>query len=125
MFRLSLFPPLEGPTERKVSLSGDIVFDQPVKSKPANKPNESAFKELIKGICFCFFTKRISNHSTCLSVCLVKQFGLACDLRRLEPFSWDKSSTTLYMYIYIYVCVKKKTTIGKNISDSIHLLFLV
>ncbi|KAK6982040.1 solute carrier organic anion transporter family member 2A1-like isoform X1 [Biomphalaria glabrata] len=48
--KLSLFPPLEGPTERKVSLSGDIVFDQPVKSKPGDKPNESAFKELIKDL---------------------------------------------------------------------------
>uniref|UniRef100_A0A2C9KJW2 Uncharacterized protein n=1 Tax=Biomphalaria glabrata TaxID=6526 RepID=A0A2C9KJW2_BIOGL len=46
--KLSVFPPLEGPTERKVSLSGDIVFDQPLSPKADENQNESTLIELIK-----------------------------------------------------------------------------
>ncbi|KAK6982041.1 solute carrier organic anion transporter family member 2A1 [Biomphalaria glabrata] len=49
-FMLSLFPPLEGPTERKVSLSGEIVFDQPLSPKVDENQNESTLIELIKDL---------------------------------------------------------------------------
>ncbi|KAI8759481.1 solute carrier organic anion transporter family member 2A1 [Biomphalaria glabrata] len=48
--RLSVFPPLEGPTERKVSLSGEIVFDQPLSPKADKNQNESTLIELIKDL---------------------------------------------------------------------------
>ncbi|XP_055892334.1 solute carrier organic anion transporter family member 2B1-like [Biomphalaria glabrata] len=43
-----LFPPLEGPTERKVSITGDIVFDQPIKLKTTASGKQRALVELLK-----------------------------------------------------------------------------
>ncbi|BFZ20857.1 hypothetical protein BsWGS_23896 [Bradybaena similaris] len=51
--RLSLLPPIDGPSERRISFDGTIVYEQPVKEKQASEQNESSqgsatFKELIK-----------------------------------------------------------------------------
>ncbi|KAH9515788.1 hypothetical protein Btru_012008 [Bulinus truncatus] len=50
--KLSLFPPLDGPTERKLSLTGNIVFDQPAKpDQPASTDTETAsFSELLRDL---------------------------------------------------------------------------
>ncbi|CAL1543116.1 unnamed protein product [Lymnaea stagnalis] len=43
--RASLFPPLEGPTERKVSLTGDIVFAQTKRRRNEPQTNETRGKQ--------------------------------------------------------------------------------
>ncbi|BFZ20852.1 hypothetical protein BsWGS_23891 [Bradybaena similaris] len=45
--RSSTFPPLSGPTERKISLTGDIVFEQPVKSE-TEEDRENSPLQLLK-----------------------------------------------------------------------------
>lgn len=46
-----MFPPLDGPSERKVSIDGSMVFDQPIDKKkpPEESKRKSEIIELIKG----------------------------------------------------------------------------
>ncbi|KAK6978677.1 solute carrier organic anion transporter family member 2A1, partial [Biomphalaria glabrata] len=45
--RPSMFPPLVPPTERKVSIAGDLVFEQPIKVHAPVKTKTEEFKEML------------------------------------------------------------------------------
>lgn len=47
--RPSMFPPLVPPTERKVSIAGDLVFEQPIKVHAPVKTKKEEFKEMLIG----------------------------------------------------------------------------